>query len=159
MVLEEPRTKSDLVNEIDSSFSTLNEYLQAFPKEKIDQLIVGDYNYRDVIAHLYEWENFLVSSLVGISKNTLIPHKLNIKKMNREFYDRNKFKSIDEVMKLLTDSHQKLITYLKEFDEKLLGLPDPYYPEKHTVYTLAQHCSSLHYPWAIRFLKNFTPKA
>ena len=65
----------------------------------------------------------------------------------------NKDKSIETVLKELKLGHEKLISTVKTFDESLLNQSDPYYPEKHSIYTLAQHCSSLHYPWAIKFLK------
>lgn len=151
-------TLINLINEINVSFELLMTEINIFPKDKYDDIVVGTYNFRDVVAHIHEWEMFLIESFEAIQKKTLKSHKLNIKKMNLDFYNENKDKSIETVLKDLKLGHEKLISTVKTFDETLLSQPDPYYPEKHSIYTLAQHCTSLHYPWAIKFLKKYGHK-
>lgn len=153
------QTVKSLENEINANFSELTKLISKFPVEKQSCIVVGTYNFKDVVAHIMEWENFALQSMKLISEKKIQPHKLNIKQMNLEFYEKNKTKTLTELLNLLERSHGELLKYLSNFDEALLRLPDPYYPEKHTVYTLIQHCSSLHYPWAVKFLKSFQKRS
>lgn len=143
----------DLIGEINTSYGQFISVVESYPRNKSEEVLVGNYSFKDVLAHITEWDNFLIESFKAIEKGTLMPHKLNIKRMNLEFYEKNKEKSLDTVLKELKEVHSKLMEYLPTFDENYLTEPDPYYPEKHSIYTLAQHCTSLHYPWAIKAMK------
>ena len=67
-------------------FGKLFDLYNKFPRDKAKDTIVGTYNFKDIAAHMQEWEQFLIGSLKGIQNGTIKIGKPNIKKINLEFY-------------------------------------------------------------------------
>lgn len=144
----------ELITDIGTSFDKLEKTISDYYGSKTDNILVGTYTFKDIIAHLAEWEKFCLDSLKQITNKTIIPHKLNIKQINFGFYQKNKDQNLEEITGRFYRNHQQLMSFLGVFEQKLLSHPDPYYPSKHTVYSLIEHCTNKHYDWARKYIKS-----
>lgn len=145
-------TTTSIKSEITDSFTKFDQLINSFPSKNYEFILIGEYKFKDILAHIYEWEKFLLDNLPLIVNKTIIPHKLNIKKMNLEFYVRNKDRNLNDIKADLYTNHRKLINLIENFPDNLLSQPDPFYPRKYSIYNLIQHTTSLHYLWASTFI-------
>lgn len=145
----------NLIEEIENSYQKMRTLFEEFPNKESSTLVVGDYSFKDVVAHMESWEQFLIDSLEEIKNKTIKVGKPNIKKINLGFYEKNKRRDLDEVMTTSLKTHSEMIDYIKVIDYKILSDPEPYYPDKNDIYTMITHCTTRHYPWAINHLRKF----
>lgn len=150
----EEESLKNLVNQVDEGYNNLLLVICEVPQED-DKLIVGDYNLKDIIAHIALWEQFCIDSLEGIKNKTIKVGKPNIKKINLGFYEKFKNVPMKKVKNFAEEIHKRLINYLGTVDYKILSKPEPYYPDKNDIYTMITHCTTRHYPWAIKHIRKY----
>jgi hypothetical protein len=119
-----------------------------------------DKNTRDVLVHLYEWHNLLLewvdSNMNGKSK-PFLPEPYTWKsygEMNIGFWKKHQNTTFEDAVKLLTDSHKKVIKLIESLSN------DELFEKKHFKWTgttsIGAYCisaTSAHYEWAIKKLK------
>ena len=119
-----------------------------------------DKNLRDVLVHLYEWHQLLLTwipaNLSG-DKKPFLPDPYNWKTymdMNVMFWEKHQSTSYDDSKTMLQDSHKKVLATIESFTNE--GL----FEKKHFPWTgtssLGSYCVSVtasHYDWAIKKLK------
>ena len=119
-----------------------------------------DKNIRDVLVHLYEWHQLLLSWIKANKKGEakpFIPKPYNWKTygdMNVEFWEKHQSTTYADSKKMLLESHKKVLDLIEQFSNEEL------FTNKHFNWTgttsLGSYCVSAtasHYDWAIKKIK------
>jgi len=121
-----------------------------------------DKNLRDVLIHLYEWQQLLLNwteaNLKGLSK-PFLPEPYSWKTygdMNLEFCKKHMLTTYDEAISMLRESHAKVISLIESLNEEEL------FEKKHFTWTgtsnVGSYCISVtasHYDWAVKKIKQY----
>lgn len=119
-----------------------------------------DKNPRDVLVHLYEWQQLLLAwtaaNLNG-SNEPFLPEPYNWKTygdMNVEFWNKHQTTAYGDAVTMLRESHDKVMTLIESLSNEEL------FEKKHFPWTgttnLGSYCISTtasHYDWAIKKIK------
>lgn len=121
-----------------------------------------DHNVRDVLIHLYEWQELLLkwvkNNQAGKSQEFL-PDGINWRnygKMNLEFWEKHQNTSLQEAEELLAESHQQTMALLETFsnDELFNKGVFPWTGNNALgIYFIAN--TSSHYDWALKKLRKY----
>lgn len=111
-----PTTKTDLLRQSQANFEQLFALIDSMPNEM--QLATFDYNerdktLRDILTHLYEWQNLLLHFVqTNLAKTSdfvpFLPAPYNFKtypKMNRELWQKHQNTPLSEAKSMLHKSH------------------------------------------------------
>lgn len=117
-------------------------------------------NLRDVLVHLYEWHQLLLSwvkaNLNGNNK-TFLPEPYNWKTypaMNVEFWNKHQSTPLTQAKAILKESHKEVMTLIGQFSNDELFAKGAF-GWKGTS-TLGAYCVSTtasHYDWAMKKIK------
>lgn len=120
-----------------------------------------DRNIRDVLIHLYEWQQLLINWIdtnQDGKEQPFLPSKYNWKtygEMNVEFWKQHQDTSLREAKSLLSKTHKECINRIERFSNEEL-FTKKYFKWTNTTH-LASYCisaTSSHYDWAIKKVKN-----
>ena len=119
-----------------------------------------DRNLRDVLVHLYEWHQLLLSwvkaNLNG-ERKTFLPAPYNWKTypaMNLEFWRKHQNTQLTEAKAVLKESHKEVMGLIERFSNEELFAKDSFGWTGAS--TLGAYCVSTtasHYDWAIKKIK------
>ncbi len=119
-----------------------------------------DKNLRDVLVHLYEWHQLLLSwikSNTAGNKRNFLPEPYTWKiysEMNIEIWKKHQNTSLEKAKKLLNESHASVLEVTQAFSDEAL-FTKQYFDWTGTT-TLGSYCVSAmssHYEWAIKKLR------
>ena len=168
-----PITKPDLINTANEQFEKMWKLIDSIPDNEQNAAFnfsdehgkkeahwKRDKNLRDVFIHLYEWHQLLInwikSNQNGESK-PFLPEPYNWRTygdMNIKLWEKHQSTSYTDSMKMLHDSHKKVMTFIELFSNEEL-----FEKERFTwvgTSTLGSYCTSAtasHYDWAIKKIK------
>ena len=168
-----PKTKEDLMLAAKENF----EKLQTLISKLSDQELIRpfdfsgdekkkeahwrrDKNLRDVLIHLYEWHQLLLnwvhSNQNGVEKSFL-PAAYNWRnygEMNVAFWQKHQQTPLEEAIKLLHQSQEKVLTLAETFTNEELFSKSVYkWVGGSTLGSYFVSCTSSHYDWAMKKLK------
>jgi hypothetical protein len=119
-----------------------------------------DKNVRDVLVHLYEWHNLLLNWVNENKKGNkcnFLPESYNWKNygdMNVEFWKKHQNTSFEESVKMVNESHSRVMSLILELSNEEL------FEKKHYNWTgttsIGAYCisaTSAHYEWAMKKIK------
>lgn len=119
-----------------------------------------DKNLRDVLVHLYEWHQLLLSwikaNLDGEHK-TFLPELYNWKTypaMNAEFWNKHQSTPLTQAMAILKESYKEVMTLIGQFSNEELFAKGAFGWTGTS--TLGAYCVSTtasHYDWAMRKIR------
>lgn len=158
-----PTTKINLLEAADKQLAKLFELISSMPQEEQTAQFCfedRDKNIRDILIHLYEWQQLLLNwakeNCRGIAR-PFLPAPYNWKtypKMNIAFWEKHQSTLYNDATDMLKKSHADVIKLIKKFSDEELFL------KKHFTWTgtttLASYCisaTSSHYDWAIKKVK------
>ncbi len=151
-----PHTKPQILSESQKERQALEKFLSTLTPEQMEQPgMLGEWSAKDVLAHLYEWEQMVLSWLAAGQRGETPPvpaegYKWNqLPALNEEIRGKHMSRSLDEMQKLYRESYEQImdtIDKLSEEDLFTLGL----YPwmNKNTLAAYFVSCTSSHYRWA-----------
>ncbi|MDR2945280.1 MAG: ClbS/DfsB family four-helix bundle protein [Candidatus Adiutrix sp.] len=167
-----PATKADLLKEAEAQFEKMRQMLEAMPdKEQQAVFAFGaemgqeahwgrDKNLRDVLVHLYEWHQLLLTWIAANKSGGVqpfLPAPYNWKTygaMNVGFWEKHQSTPYAEAKEMLLASHKKTIEVITSFSG------DELFTKKHFSWTgtstLGSYCVSAtasHYDWAMKKIK------
>lgn len=160
------RTKSELLSfsqeNYDKLFTMIDsltpaEQVGIFPFEDRDR------NIRDVLIHLYEWHQLLLTFIAENQKSEqvvpFLPSPYNWKnygEMNLVFWEKHQTTELADAKKMLAESHQALMDLVATFSEEEL------FTKKYFSWTgstsLGSYCASSmssHYEWALKKIRQY----
>ena len=158
-----PKNKTELLEQGQSNFKKLWDYVESFPEEEqLKNFVPGSLNrnIRDVLAHLHHWNlMFLHWYEVGMAgKQPKMPAENHTWKtlpdLNKEIQAKYFKMDLKEAKKLLNGSFKKVRDVVKTHSEEELFTKKKYHWTGSTslgAYLIL--ASSSHYDWAFKLIK------
>lgn len=173
-----PTTKEALVEAATINFEKLWQVIDTMPESVLNKQFdfssdvkkkeahwQRDKNLRDVLIHLWEWHQLLLSwvnSNVAGNKSPFLPKPYNWKTygdMNMAFWKKHQSTPLDDTKEKLKTSHEQVLALIQTFTN------DEIFTKKHFDWTgtttLGSYCVSAmssHYDWAIKKLRAHAKK-
>ena len=168
-----PKTKEELVLASKENYEKLNLLISQFSKEEL--MIPFDFskeqkkkeahwkrdkNLRDVLIHLYEWQQLLLtwvdSNQTG-HERPFLPEPYNWKtygEMNVAIWKKHQSTSLEEATKLLNQSHKEVLELMEGFINDELFTKGVYkWTGGTSLGSYFVSATSSHYDWALKKLK------
>ena len=158
-----PTTKEQLKQAGDENFNKLFLLINSMTGKEQEILFSfedRDKNVRDVLVHLYEWHQLLLSwihSNQSGNKANFLPEPYNWKtypQMNIGFWEKHQQTPLKEAVQLLKESHSDVINLIDSFSNEEL-FTNKYFSWTGTT-SLGSYCvsaTSSHYDWAMKKIK------
>lgn len=166
-------TKTELITAANDGWAEMCKLIEAIPggahsvkfdfsnDSKLKEKHWGrDNNLRDVLVHLYEWHQLLLSwtaANLGGGNEPFLPEPYNWKTygdMNMGFWEKHQTTTYDDAVTMLCESHGKVMALI----ESLSG--EELFEKKHFAWTgttnIGSYCisaTSSHYDWASKKIK------
>ena len=121
-----PHNKAELLDRIDREWNALEDVLSLPGHEQMEMPDAGGWSAKDNLAHLAEWERYLrlhhirglpPHEVMGVAESTY--QALDEDELNAILFERNRGRSINDVIDGLRDSHEQVLRDLADlsFDE------------------------------------------
>jgi uncharacterized protein (TIGR03083 family) len=151
-----PTSKDDLLTAIDQERSALEELLETLtPAQMTEPGLVGDWSAKDVLAHLFEWEQMVLgwhqAGLRGETPELPAPgfKWSQTPQLNQQIYEKHRERPLDEVLELFRASHQEILATIQGLSNEELFTSGHYaWTKKNTLGTYMVSATSSHYLWA-----------
>ncbi len=151
-----PIDKIHLLAESQKEFEALEEFgADLKPNEMTRPGALGEWSVKDVLAHLYEWQQMFFrwyeAGLRG--EKPAVPAEgykwSQLPALNQKIFETYRDYPLDEVVGLLRSSHDKTISLIKALSDEALTTPGlyPWMNQNTLIAYLAANTSS-HYHWA-----------
>ena len=168
-----PRTKEELVLASKENYEKLNRFISQLsedelltpfdfsrdPKKK-EAHWKRDKNLRDVLIHLYEWHQLLLTWVHSNQKGherPFLPEPYNWKtygEMNVVFWNKHQKTSLEEATRLLEQSHKEVLELMESFSNDELFAKGIYrWTGGTSLGSYFVSSTSSHYDWALKKLK------
>lgn len=169
-----PNNKDEVISLANDTFNKLEVTITSIPKQMLDipfsfdlskekgEHWKRDKNIKDVIVHLYEWQqlliNWITSNMNGESK-PFLPSEYNWKtygKMNYEILEKHQSTSLDDALNSLKHSHIQVLKLLTRFNDTKLFTKNQFkWVGGSTLGSYFISTTSSHYTWANQKIKKF----
>jgi hypothetical protein len=156
-----PQTKKELIDASQKEHDELDRYLQTLtPEQFLEPDIVGVWTVKDVIAHLYEWEQMVLSWWAAgqAGKTPHVPAEgykwSQLPALNEMIRQKHESKSTDQVLELYHHSYQQIMNTIESIPEETLFTSGLYpWMNKNTLASYFISSTSSHYRWALKEIK------
>ncbi len=136
-----PRDQSELLARIEREWALLLRTVERLTPEQMSRQVVGTWSVKDNLAHLAEWEQFMLRcylngepqhAVMQIDQATF--EQLDADGINAVLYNRNKDRPAQDVLEGLKQSHARVLATLEAMPfADLLKTYDADDPEHRTV--------------------------
>ncbi|MDP1560021.1 MAG: ClbS/DfsB family four-helix bundle protein [Pirellulaceae bacterium] len=154
--MPKPASKTDLLAGNEDAFRSLSDLLAPLSKTQLDR------NVRDVLAHLYEWQQMMFQWYqVGMAGGTLVMPAPGFTwqttpKLNQQIWQSYQSFTLADVRKKLNRSHNKLQKLIEKHSNEEL------FTKRHYPWTGSTSLGAFltsagwsHYNWALKILRKF----
>ncbi len=157
-----PFTKDQILQESKKEHENLEKLLAGLTEEQMTQPgVVGEWAVKDVLAHLYEWEQ-MVMGWLGASQRGETPAVpgqgfkwSQLPALNQRIYETYRALPLTEVLEMYRASHQKVTETIQSLPEEMLFKPGLYpWMNKNTLAAYFVSCTSSHYRWAAKEIRS-----
>ena len=168
-----PKTKEELVLASKKNYEKLNLLISQLSEEELQTPFdfskdqkkkeahwKRDKNLRDVLIHLYEWHQLLLTWVHSNQKGherPFLPEPYNWKtygEMNVAFWKKHQKTSLEEATKLLNQSHKEVLELMEGFSNDDLFTKGVYkWTGGTSLGSYFVSATSSHYDWALKKLK------
>jgi uncharacterized protein (TIGR03083 family) len=128
--MPKPHTKSLVLSESQKEREALDEFLSTLsPKQMTEPGMLGEWSVKDVLAHLYEWEQMVLRWLVATERGETpaVPaedHKWSqLPALNEEIRQKHSNRSLDEMLKLYKESYKQIMETIESIPEEEMFTP------------------------------------
>jgi len=168
-----PATKNDLITAANEQFARMWELIDSMTEEELDtpfdfgndpkdkeQHWKRDKNLRDILIHLYEWQQLLLKWIITNQKGEhvpFLPEPYNWRTygdMNMMFWEKHQSTAYEDAKRMLMQSHREVISLIEGFSNEEL-FEKQYFKWSGTT-NIGSYCISAtnsHYDWAIKKIK------
>ncbi|MBN1536302.1 MAG: ClbS/DfsB family four-helix bundle protein [Anaerolineales bacterium] len=156
-----PLNKAQLLASIQKEYTTLDNILSTQTPEILTfTTIPGAWAIKDIVAHLYEWQQMLFTwyetGLRGEMPAVPSPgYKWNqLPALNQHIYEKYRDLSPDQAMSRFRQSHQKTVQFIETLPEADLTTPGLYpWMNQNTLMSYLNSATAAHYVWAVKEIK------
>jgi len=154
--MPKPTTKSQLLAEIQKERDAPEEFLSTLSPEQMTQPgMLGEWSVKDVLAHLFEWEQMVLNwHAAGLrGQGPPIPadgfNWGQLPQLNQRIYEKHRDRALQDILKQFKATHRKMQKTLEGLSEKDLFTPGRYaWTKKLTLAAYITSCTSSHFRWA-----------
>jgi hypothetical protein len=155
------KNKKELLESIRTTRAQLEKkFSQLTPEQMIWPGSMDDWSVKDILAHLVDWEQRLISwykaGLRGEVPETPVPGMSwrDLPKLNHIGYLKHKDESLEDVLAQYENSYQQCLTLIEGMTEREIFEPDvyPWTGNSSLLSWIAANTSS-HYNWARRNIR------
>ncbi len=151
-----PTSKNDLLAAIEKERTALEAYIETLsPEQMTIPGIVGAWSAKDVLAHLIEWEQMVLSwhaaGLQGETPELPAPgFKWNqTPALNQQIFEKHRDRSLAEILEQFQTSHEEILGIIQGLsNEELFTASQFAWTKKNTLGTYFVSATSSHYLWA-----------
>jgi hypothetical protein len=156
-----PLTKSQLLSESQKEHEALEQFLFTLSTDQLTKPeVLGEWSAKDVLAHLYEWEQMVLGWLAA-SQREERPHVpaegykwSQLPALNEKIREKHSSRSLDETLALFRDSYNQTMQTIESQSEEVLFTPGLYpWMNKNTLGAYFVSATSSHYRWARKEIK------
>lgn len=168
-----PKNKEELIKAANENFENLNRLIDSLSEQemsipfdfskdekKTEAHWKRDKNVRDVLTHLYEWHQLLISFVDENTKGKNVPFLpqpytwRTIAAMNQGFWEKHQHTELKEARKMLASSHARVLSLIERFSNEELFLSRAFPAVgSSTLGSYFVSDTSSHYDWAIKKIK------
>jgi len=112
-----------LVNTLVKARSELLETVDKIDQEKADKVIIGNWNLKDIIAHLTGWAEYQIAVLKAIRLGKLPPDYGNVQDYNQQSTRSRKDLPWDRIYEEYKEKSQQLVEEYKSLPDELWTKP------------------------------------
>jgi hypothetical protein len=151
-----PTNKSKLLIESQKEYDALEQLLATLTPEQMTQPgALGDWSVKDVLAHLYEWQQMFfrwyTAGLKG--EQTAIPAEgykwSQLPALNQKIYETYHQQPLNKIQKLFKVSHRKTMALIESLSEEDLFTPARYpWMNQTALVAYINANTGSHYRWA-----------
>ncbi len=156
-----PHTKALILSESEKEHAALEQFLSTLtPELMVRPGVVGAWSAKDVLAHLYEWEQMAMGWLAA-GRRGETPHvpaegyKWNqLPALNEHIRQKHAERSLDEVLAMFRESYRRITETITALSEETLFTAGLYpWMNKNTLAAYFVSATSSHYRWARKELR------
>ena len=168
-----PRTKEELMLASKENYEKINRFISQLSEDELQTPFdfsrdpkkkeahwKRDKNLRDVLIHLYEWQQLLLTWVYSNQEgheSPFLPELYNWKtygEMNVAFWKKHQKTSLEEATRLLEQSHRKVLELIEVFSNDELFTKGVYkWTGGTSLGSYFVSSNSSHYDWALKKLK------
>lgn len=154
--MPKPVTKQDLLDAAQKEYVALETYLATYtPEEMTVPGALGTWSVKDVLAHLFEWQNMLFGWYeTGLRGETpAVPADgykwSDMPLLNQHIQQKYSDASLDDVIQTFRTSHARVMSFIGGLSEADLFTPGKYpWMNQNTLAAYCNSCAGAHYRWA-----------
>ena len=154
--MPKPTTKDQILEDAQKERTALEELLNTLTPEQLSQPnLIGDWAAKDVLGHLFEWEQMVMAwYAAGVKGKTLaVPsEKYNwgqLPQLNHAIYLKHRDRSLADIQKDFKASYKKIIKTIEGIPEKELFTRKVYqWANNNPLSAYFVSATSSHYRWA-----------
>jgi hypothetical protein len=156
-----PTNKKMLLDLMQKEHEKLIKQIDQLSEEEIcHHSEITGYTIKDVLAHLTNWEQLCLTWYKAgkAGEEPQLPHPgynwRQIPELNQMFYEKDKDKSLVEVLKDFHASYEEIHSTIETIDEQEMFTPEIYpWTNKNAMGTYFVSATSSHYVWAQKEVK------
>ena len=120
---DNPQTKGELLTRIAESRRRLEASIASLPDEKLPSPdLDAGWSVKDVMAHIAEWESYVVRRVEARRRGETpevwsTDDDNGVDAVNRELYERNRGRSLEDVQQEFDASHQRIVAVIESLSE------------------------------------------
>ncbi len=156
-----PQTKTLILAESQKEHEALEGFLSRLsPAQMIEPGMLGEWSVKDVLAHLYEWEQMVLGWLAVTERGEIpvVPAEgykwSQLPALNEEIRQKHSDRPLDEILALFRDSYNQVMKTIESLSEETLFTPGLYpWTNKNALGAYFVSATSSHYRWAHKEMK------
>ncbi len=134
----------------------LEDFLSTLSPEQMTRPgVMEEWSVKDVLAHLVEWEQMVLSWHAAGLRSQVPPIPAEgfnwgrLPQLNQRIYEKHRDRALADVQKQFQATHRKMLKTLEGLSEKDLFTPGRYaWTKKLTLAAYITSCTSSHFRWA-----------
>lgn len=156
-----PHTKSLVLSESQKERQALDKFLSTLsPGQMTEPGMLGKWSVKDVLAHLYEWEQMLLGWLAATERGEVpaVPAEgykwSQLPALNEEIRGKHSSRSLDKVLEMYRGSYKQIMETIESYPEDVLFTPGLHpWMNKNTLAAYFVSATASHYRWARKEMK------
>lgn len=154
--MSRPANKLQLTASAREERQKLDDFLSTLTPDQMTQDgILGPWSAKDVLAHLYEWEQMVLHWYIAGKRGETpaVPAEgykwSQILALNQYIYEKHRDRQLEQVLALYRQSHAQVMETIEARSEKELFTPGLHpWMNKNYLASYFASCTSSHYRWA-----------
>lgn len=151
-----PHTKAQLMAETRQEYEALEGFLAVLtPEQMVQPGALGDWTPKDVLAHLYEWQQMFFRWYEAGRRGETPPVPAEgfkwsqLPALNQQIYEQYRDWSLEKVLEAFRSSHRRTVEFLQGLSDADLTTPGLYpWMNKNALIAYITANTGSHYRWA-----------